>query len=226
MPFVGVSSCLMQLRKGLLIVFEGIDGSGKSTQARRLLRKLRALGYGTVLFREPTRGKWGRGIKRMAKTAGSLTPEEELALFVRDRRENVRLNIRPALSKKQVVILDRYYYSTIAYQGAKGIDPERIRRQNEAFAVKPDLVFVLDIEAGRGLERIRNRKSRDLLFERQRYLAKVRRIFRGFQGRTIIHLDGGRPKDELAGEITAHVLPLLKRCKRWGRSPKYHPAII
>jgi len=201
----------MRLKKGFLIVLEGIDGAGKSTQARRLLRKLRALGYETVSFREPTRGKWGRAIKRMAKTAGSLTPEEELDFFVKDRRENVRKNIRPALSGKKVVILDRYYFSTIAYQGAKGIDPDRIRRLNERFAVKPDLVFILDIEAGRGLGRIRNRKRKDLLFERERYLARVRKIFGGFRGRKFVHLDASRPKEGLAGEITARVLGLLQK---------------
>jgi dTMP kinase len=201
----------MRLKKGLLIVFEGIDGSGKSTQAGRLLRKLRTLGYESVLFREPTKGKWGREVRRMAKRARSLRPEEELDLFVKDRRENVRANIRPALERRKVVILDRYYYSTIAYQGAKGIDPERIRRRNEVFVVKPDLVFILDIEAGQGLDRIRGRKSKDLLFERRRYLAKVGRIFRGFRGRRFVHIDGARPRDELAREISARVLRLLRR---------------
>jgi dTMP kinase len=201
----------MRLKKGVLIVLEGIDGAGKSTQARRLLRKLRSIGYEAVSFREPTRGKWGRAIKRMAKTAGSLTPEEELELFVKDRRENLRKNIRPALSGKKVVILDRYYFSTIAYQGAKGIDPAYIRRLNERFAVKPDLVFILDIEAGRGLGRIRNRRRKDLLFERERYLARVRKIFGGFRGRKFIHLDAGRPKEELAREIAARVLRLIKK---------------
>ncbi|HCS47594.1 MAG TPA: dTMP kinase [Candidatus Aminicenantes bacterium] len=204
----------MRLKKGFLIVLEGIDGAGKSTQARRLLRRLKALGYEAVSFREPTRGKWGRAIKRMAKTAGSLTPEEELKLFVKDRQENVRRNIRPALSGKKLVILDRYYFSTIAYQGAKGIDPDHIRRLNERFAVKPDLVFILDIEAGRGLGRIKNRKRKDLLFERERYLARVRRIFRSFRGRKFIHLDARRPPEELSEEIAARVLRLIQKHTR------------
>jgi dTMP kinase len=204
----------MRLGKGILIVFEGIDGSGKSTQARRLLRKLRSLGYETASFREPTRGKWGRMIKRMARQAGSLTPEEELDLFTRDREENVRKNLRPALGARKVVILDRYYFSTMAYQGARGIPPLRIKRLNERFAVKPDLVFVLDIDARRGLDRILNRKRKDLLFERGRYLARVRRLFLGFRGKRFIHLDAGLPKDELSEIIAARVLRLLRK---WGR---------
>ncbi len=218
----------MHLRKGILIVFEGIDGSGKSTQARRLLRKLRALGHEAVLFREPTRGKWGRMIKKMARQAGSLTPEEELDFFIKDRMENVRKNLRPSLVGKKVVILDRYYFSTIAYQGAKGISPARIRRLNERFAVKPDLVFLLDIEPGRGMGRIRGRKKKDLLFERERYLARVRRIFRGFKGRMFVHLDAGLPKDDLSDTIAARVLRLLKKRGRppRGRSPKGHPTLF
>jgi dTMP kinase len=209
----------MRLSRGILVVFEGIDGSGKSTQARRLFRRLRTLGYETVSFREPTRGNWGRMIKRKSKVAGSLTPEEELDLFVKDREENVRKNLKPALAAKKVVLLDRYYFSTIAYQGAKGISTARIRRMNERFAVRPDLVFILDIGAGRGLGRIHQRKKKDLLFERQRYLARVRRIYRGFKGKMFVHLDAGLPKEDLSDRIASRVLRLLKRR---GRSPKGH----
>lgn len=207
----------MKRARGILIVFEGIDGSGKSTQARRLLRRLRALGYDAVAFREPTRGKWGRAIRKMAKQAGSLTPEEELDLFIKDREENVRKNLCPALAGNKVVILDRYYFSTIAYQGAKGIPAARIRRLNEKFAVKPDLVFILDIEAGCGLGRIWARKRKDLLFENARYLARVRRIFQSFRGRKFVHLDAGLPKDKLEEIIFTRVL------KIWGHPPRGHP---
>ncbi|MBN2265677.1 MAG: dTMP kinase, partial [Candidatus Aminicenantes bacterium] len=179
-----------QRRRGLFIVLEGIDGSGKTTQARALLRRLRRRGLKAAFFREPTRGRWGREIKRLAARAGSLTPEEELALFVKDRRENVARNLRPALEAGTIVVLDRYYFSTIAYQGAKGIDPERIRRMNEAFAVRPDLVIVIHVDAADGLARIRGRKTRDELFERQDYLVRVAGLFRRFAGPHIVHIDG------------------------------------
>jgi len=196
-------------RHGLLIVLEGIDGSGKTTQARRLLRRLRRCGFKAAFFREPTRGKWGREIKRQAARADSLTPEQELDLFVKDRRQNVEKNLRPALAAGKVVVLDRYYFSTIAYQGAKGVNVRRIRRVNEAFAVPPDLVVVLDVDAGAGLRRIRGRKTRDELFEREDYLVRVREIFRSFEGPEFVHIDGRGDPRAVARAIWAEVEPLL-----------------
>jgi dTMP kinase len=198
-----------KLKKGVLVVLEGIDGSGKTTQARSLLRRLRYRGYGAVFFREPTRGRWGREVKRMAAQADSLTPEEELDLFVRDRRENVEKNLVPALKAGKVVVLDRYYFSTIAYQGAKGIDPRKIRRMNEAFAVRPDLVVVLDVDAKGGLARIAGRKTRDELFEREDYLVRVARIFRGFKGPEFVHLDGRGDPRAVGRAIWARIALLL-----------------
>ena len=89
----------MSLKRGFLIVIEGIDGAGKSTQARNLFRKLRSMKINAVVFREPTRGPGGREIKRLAKRPDSLSPEEELALFIRDREENVKKTIGPALAR-------------------------------------------------------------------------------------------------------------------------------
>jgi dTMP kinase len=199
----------MALQKGVLIVFEGIDGSGKSTQAEILLKRLREEGVDAVYFREPSKGKWGRKIKKKALHPDSLTAEQELDLFLKDRRENVAKNLKPALKKKRVVILDRYYYSTIAYQGAKGIDEKLIRRMHEEFAVEPDLVFILDIDPHKGLERIENRKKKDRLFEREDYLAKVREIFRSFKGEKFIHLDALKSKKEISQEIDEIVLRLI-----------------
>ncbi len=199
----------MKREKGVLIVFEGIDGSGKTTQARALVRRLRARGHETVFFREPTRGRWGREIRRRAVRADSLTPEEELDLFVRDRKENVQHNLRPALEKGKVVVLDRYYFSTMAYQGAKGIDPARIRRMNERFAPRPDLVIILDVGAGLGLSRIEDRKVREELFEREDYLARVREIFRGLRGPRFFHVDGSLGRREIGRDIQARVDALL-----------------
>jgi dTMP kinase len=202
------------MTKGFLAVIEGIDGAGKSTQARSLVRALRSLGMDAAYFREPSRGRWGRELKRKAKTAGSLSPEEELKLFQKDRRENVEKNLKPALSRGRVVVLDRYYFSTIAYQGAKGLDREKIRRMNRRFAPEPDLVFILDIGAVEGLSRISGRKMKDALFEKKAYLGKVGRIFRGFKGRPFVHLDGRRSREDIRRRILEETLGRLKKAAR------------
>ena len=197
------------MQKGILIVFEGIDGSGKSTQAEILQERLQEEDFDVVYFREPSKGKWGRKIKKKALHPDSLTPEEELDLFLKDRRENVEKNLKPALKKKRVVILDRYYYSTIAYQGAKGIDEKLIRRMNEEFVIEPDLVFIFDIDPQKGLERIENRKNKDRLFEREDYLVKVREIFRSFKGEKFVHIDALKSKEEISKEIQEIVLRII-----------------
>lgn len=189
------------LTKGVLIVFEGIDGGGKTTQAKRLQKRLEQDGFATAYFREPSGGRWGKLIREKSVEEDSLTPREELDLFVKDRRENVHINLQPALAAKKAVLLDRYYFSTMAYQGAKGIDPEMIREMNERFAVVPDLVFVLDVEPNLGLDRIQDRGHRDLLFEREDYLREVRRLFRSFQRDFIFHIDAMRSPDEVEADI-------------------------
>ena len=201
---------MKELKRGLLIVFEGIDGAGKSTQAEILLKKIHDRGYPVVYYREPSQSKWGREIKRKARFADSLTPQEELELFQRDREENVENNLKPALEQNRVVVLDRYYFSTMAYQGAKGIDPEFIRRRNEAFAVRPDLVFILDVKAGQGLERIADRGRRDMLFEREEYLVKVRNLFKSFQGDNIYHIDAGKAVERIAERIERIAFELIE----------------
>lgn len=200
----------MELRRGTLIVFEGIDGSGKTTQAHILLETLKRTGGDAVYFREPSQGKWGRLIKQKALVADSLSPQEELSLFEKDRRHNVEENLKPALQQKRFVILDRYYFSTIAYQGARGIDPEEIRRDNEKFAALPDMVFILDVQASEGLKRIKDRKKKDRLFEEEEYLVEVRKIFNSIKGKNIFHIDGMRPVQEISKDIERIVLDYIR----------------
>lgn len=201
---------MIRLKKGMLIVFEGIDGAGKTTQAEALKERLNQRGLRVIFFREPSEGKWGRLIRQKAVQEDSLSPEEELDLFQKDRQENVRLNLKPALKKRKMVLLDRYYFSTMAYQGAKGIDPELIRSLNQKFAVEPDLVFIMDIEADKGLKRIQNRKSRDLLFEREDYLIRVREIFNKIQGENIRHIDARLLQKDITDIIEKEILQYIK----------------
>jgi len=202
----------MELKKGVLIVLDGIDGTGKTTQAKRLLAELRKKSADAVYFREPSDSPWGAAIKSKVATGSPLAPEEELELFQKDRQENVEKNLKPALKEKKVVILDRYYFSTIAYQGARGIDPETIQRQNESFAVEPDLVFILDILPKKGLDRIAaSREKMDPHFEREDYLFKVREIFRRFEGHNIYHIDASQSEVAVYKRIEKIVFDFLRR---------------
>lgn len=199
----------MKLKKGVLIVIEGIDGAGKTTQAKILLDKLLDEGIDAVYFREPSDSRWGRKIKEKAAKPDSLSPEEELDLFQKDRRENVEKNLKPAIEEKRVVILDRYYFSTMAYQGAQGIDPGWIQETNEKFAVIPDLVFILDVEPRTGLKRIKDRKRKDELFEQEERLIKVREIFKKIKGENMFHIDGTKSENDISEGIERIVLEYL-----------------
>jgi len=192
-------------------VLEGIDGCGKTTQAKRLVCWLIQKGFDAVFLKEPSEGPWGRLIKKKAGRRNGLTPLQEFELFQKDRKENVELNIKPALKNHKIVVLDRYYFSTIAYQGAKGIDRNEIKERNDNIAVPPDLVIILDIDAKSGLNRIKGRKRKDGLFEREDYLQKVGEIFQSFSGERIIHLDGKKSRDQLFLKIKAKVMDQIKK---------------
>jgi len=178
-----------RLGRGLLIVFEGIDGAGKTTQVRRLEERLRREGYDVVCLKEPSEGPWGQKLRQLARHGRQhVSPDTELEWFLQDRREDVEHNIRPALARGQIVLLDRYYFSTIAYQGALQLDPEEIRACNEAFAPPPDLLFILDIPPERGLQRVRQRGELSH-FERLDYLERVAAIFAAMRFPYLKHID-------------------------------------
>jgi dTMP kinase len=164
------------MSQGLFIVIEGIDGTGKSTQSKRLAEWFRSRGREVVLSREPTDGPWGKKLRESA-TTGRLSAEEELECFLNDRREHVEMSIKPALAEGKVVILDRYYFSTMAYQGARGFDPGEIRLRNEAFAPRPDLLLILDLSVESAHGRIGARGDTTNEFEQRDTLSCCREIF-------------------------------------------------
>jgi len=138
---------------GLFIVIEGIDGTGKSTQAKMLQKALQDTGAIVVLDHEPSDGPYGK-ILRESATTGRLSPQDELDLFHKDRKHHVDELILPALERGETVILDRYYFSTMAYQGQRGFDREEIRKTNLGFAPNPDILFILDLEVDEARKRI------------------------------------------------------------------------
>lgn len=188
-------------RDGLFIVIEGIDGTGKSTQARRLGDWFASQGREVVLSREPTDGPWGRKLRESAST-GRLSPQDELDCFLKDRRQHVEEKIAPALREGKVVILDRYYFSTMAYQGARGFDPAEIRRMNEAFAPRPDLLLILDLEVDAAHERIGHRGDSTNEFEKRESLQRCREIFLSLRDEPFVRLiDSSGSLDDVAGRI-------------------------
>ena len=187
--------------RGFLIAIEGIDGTGKSTQARRLGEWLAANGREVVLSREPTDGPWGKQLRESA-ASGRLSATDELEYFLNDRRQHVTETINPALAAGKVVILDRYYFSTMAYQGARGFDPADIRRRNEEFAPAPDLLVILDLDVDAAHRRIGCRGDTANAFEQRDNLQRCRDIFLSLADEPfarVIDCDG--PLDEVAEKI-------------------------
>ncbi|MDG4476998.1 dTMP kinase [Thiovibrio frasassiensis] len=177
--------------KGVLIAFEGIDGTGKTTQIELLAEVLRRRGLSVVTTREPTDGQYGRKIRALYKNRQSVTPAEELVLFLDDRREHVAQVIAPALACGRVVLTDRYYYSTAAYQGAAGHDPQKIIAANELFAPVPDMVIMLEAPVSLGVHRVQKLRGETLNdFEQEGALARVARIFAELKGANIHRIDG------------------------------------
>lgn len=163
---------------GVLVALEGLDGCGKTTQAERLAAWLRRTGRQVLLTCEPTDGEWGRRIREMASSDAPLPAEEELRLFVADRRDHVEREVRPALEAGQVVVTDRYFLSSVAYQGARGLDPEAILMDSEREFPIPDLALVLVVEAAVGLARVHERGlALEPAFEREEFLDHVADIF-------------------------------------------------
>ena len=188
----------------MLIAVEGIDGSGKTTIVKFLEEELRRMGYDVLSLKEPTDSEWGKKIRESFKDR-SLKPEEELELFLKDREFNVQNNILPALEAGKIVIMDRYYYSTIAYQGSLGLDIDEIRRLNEMIAPKPDLVIILDVHPEIALERIRMRGDKPNRFEDLEYLKKVREIFLSLKNNVVV-IDAERDIDSVKSDVLEIVL--------------------
>ena len=166
---------------GFFVVFEGIDGTGKSTQLHLLAEKLQQFGYAVVSTCEPTDGPYGKKIRELFVDRQAVSHDEELELFIADRDQHVHEVITPALVDGCVVICDRYYLSTVAYQGANGMDPEFIMKKNKDFPV-PDLAIILEIEPIQGILRIQNQRNETPnTFEEESNLRKVAAIFSSMQ---------------------------------------------
>ena len=193
-------------RKGFFIVFEGVDGSGKTTQIEMLREFFIDKGYKVNLTKEPTEDSIGSLISEYRKSKDrSLTPETEALLFAADRLEHGKW-IKETLEKGEIVISDRYIHSSFAYQGAAGVELDWIRSLNRR-AFKPDMVILLDINPDSSLERVSHRDR--TVFEENIYLKTVRELYLRFAGfGEMIIIDASQDIDEVQREIREYIVTL------------------
>jgi dTMP kinase len=194
-------------KKGAFICIEGLDGCGKTTQAKLLAKKLEK-SHNAVYTTEPSRGKIGTYI-RSSYLYGEkrLSSVIEALLFAADRIEHVETEVLPALKQGKLVISDRYVYSSLAYQGAAGLSLEWIEKVNE-HALQPDFAVFIDVDPKTVMSRLKPTRS---VMENMETLQKVRDVYLKFVAKgELVRLDGNRAKDEVAEALSAVVLKFLE----------------
>jgi dTMP kinase len=208
----------MTQQAGLFVSFEGIDGSGKSTQARNLRDHLEAKGHVVTLTREPGGSPGAEDIRKLVLTGdpGRWSAETELLLFTAARRDHLERTIRPALSAGRTVITDRFADSTRVYQGATRGDLRGVVDQLHDLMIgqEPDLTFIIDMDPSTALQRGLARRSGEDRFEdfglgfqetlRHGFLALAKR----FPARCVV-IDGNRDQGAVAAEVSAHLASRL-----------------
>jgi dTMP kinase len=195
-------------KKGVFIVIEGLDGSGKTTQARILANTL-SKSYSVLCTAEPSDGKIGNFIRQSCLYNEKRLPTEaEALLFAADRIEHMRNEIAPALNEGKIVVCDRYVYSSLAYQGGAGLNLDWIKTIN-ARTLEPDLALYIDVSPEHVLERLQRKKSVMETLETQR---KVQRIYLKYVEKgELIQVDGDKSKEQVAEALCSKVLALLKK---------------
>ncbi len=218
------------MSKGLFITFEGTEGCGKSTQVAVLAERLRALGQRVRTLREPGGTPIGEEIRhtlKHSKNNAAMTAEAELLLMNASRAQLVREIIHPALTAGEIILCDRFYDSTTAYQGfGRGLNLEKVKAVIE-FAIgetKPDLTLLLHVPPEVSAERLRSRQE-NLPFVRDRIEEADREFFervaRGYEiiaateAARVKSINGAQPVETVCAAIWEHVQPLLPRAGRW-----------
>lgn len=203
--------------RGVLITFEGVEGSGKTTQMARLGRWLTSRGYQVECTAEPDGTALGVAVRRLFERPGMRpTPLTEVFLFMAARQQHVAEKIRPWLQAGRVVLCDRYVDATVAYQGyGRGLDVDLIRELNvrATGGILPDLTVLFDLPPEQGFRRIGRRRLDH--FERER-LAFHRRVRRGYleihraEPKRVRLVRAGRPVAAVAADVVKTVEEYLR----------------
>ena len=206
------------MASSLFLVLDGIDGSGKSEQVKLLHNYLFSKNkkYRILTTREPTNGIYGAEIRRMLKEEKNPlnNAEKLLDLFTKDRAEHLKKTILPFLEHSNdiecnIVISDRYYYSTIVFQHSQGLDIKKIIGQNKQFR-QPDIAFILDLPPETALERIGHREKEK--FEKLEFMKKIRKNFLSLKNHlddNIIIIDASKTKEKVFEDIKKEIDKIL-----------------
>lgn len=195
----------MRRNKGYFITFEGIDGCGKSTQLEKTRRFLKSLGYPVMILREPGSTSVSEKIRKILLDKKSrINAVTELLLYIAARAELVEKVIAPALENGMIILCDRFYDSTIAYQGyGRGLDITQAKKIND-LAIgknKPDLTLIFDVDYATSLKR-RKRKADRLEAEKRAFFNRVRNGFLAIarENKKRMVVINGRPGSEIVFE--------------------------
>jgi dTMP kinase len=212
------------MNKGFFITLEGVEGSGKTTQAALVAEALRATGHRVTVTREPGGTRAGEAIRAIfLDPAVSLHSAAELLLVLADRAQHVREKLRPALAAGEIVLSDRYSDSTVAYQGyGRGLDLKLLGELNRLASdgVRPDLTIMLDLAVETGLERTRARVRGDVRgpdrFEGEQ-VEFHRRVREGFmkiardEPERVVTIDATRSPAEITARIAGAIRERMAR---------------
>ncbi len=196
-------------KRGAFICIEGIDASGKTTQAKILVKNLKRKGIDAIYTTEPSKGKIGKLIRQHVLAREKRVPIAiEALLFAADRLDHLENEVEPALEKRKIIVCDRYVYSSLAYQGAADLSRDWIRDINQ-FAVVPDLAIFLDVSPEVVLKRLKRKRT---VMENSGNLQKVREVYLGLvTDEKMIMIEGDKPVKDVAEDILKLVLEFLER---------------
>jgi dTMP kinase len=195
--------------QGYFVVVEGLDGAGTTTLADRLAQALKLRDLRVRLTAEPTGGPFGRLLRRHVQQEVTLGPSAAALVFTADRSDHLSTEIEPALARGRWVVCDRYLLSTLAYQGADGVDRERIMSASAGFPV-PDVTFFLD--APDDVRRTRMGSRDDVeRYEHDELQAGLRESYEASiellraRGHRIETIDASRPIDDVLADVLARL---------------------